>query len=804
MSALIILLAVAKTSPASPVSELIARLIGPERASRFELSIMAPGHHAGRFSIEPTSAAGGVALRGTDAVSLAAGFSHYLKLVNASFSWAATGGDNTAAALPPASSPLPPVKPTSRSTQHSRRYYFNTCTYGYSMVWWPWERWERELDWMAMQGVNTPLAMLGTEWAWRETLMKDFGIDRSDLDGFFSGPAYLPWHWMGNLDGWGGPLSDEWIERGRMLQHRFLKRARELGMTPVLPAFAGFVPAALQRKYPTAPIHDAARWGDFHPTHYLEPTSALFSDVGTAFIKRLCAEFGCDEKWFTADLYNELKPPSIDPAYLHNVSASVYASIVAGTKAADAESTVTAPVWLAQAWMWHHPTLPYRPPWTAPAIKAFLDGPPPGALVMLDLYAEQSPLWNETDGFWGHPWVFSTIFNFGGRSGLYGRVPHLSRAVPEAAAANQSTGASMIGLGAAPEAIETDPIVYDLLFETVWLDAPIDDPKAWVRTWAARRYSTYGVATPSPALDAWAAAVDGPYGVTRVQQGVVGSLIAARPNAAVDMAVECCDGHIARDLGYDPLIVLRAWEMLLASVPTDEGNPGGGAERGEEGREAAAASVALATKATFLHDVADFGLQALSNLAIEVHSEIATAFNASNRTAFHAAATRFLSIVDDAELLAATQQGRLLGQWIQAARACAEPISETPRPDMPPAASKARIAALADQYELNARMLISLWGNQSDSALHEYSYRLWGGHIATFYKPRWSKWFAAVDASLAAGGTAFNQTRFTLELEQWEEQWTRTTGVWLPTKPAAGALQRAREVHARHFAKPIG
>ena len=56
-------------------------------------------------------------------------------------------------------------------------------------------------------------------------------------------------------------------------------------------------------------------------------------------------------------------------------------------------------------------TLPYRPPWTEAAIRGFLDGPPMGALVMLDLYAEQSPLWRETKGFWGHPWVFSTIFN---------------------------------------------------------------------------------------------------------------------------------------------------------------------------------------------------------------------------------------------------------------------------------------------------------------------------------------------------------------------------------------------------------
>ena len=79
-------------------------------------------------------------------------------------------------------------------------------------MWWDWARWERELDWMALHSINTPLSMLGTEWAWRETFVHDFGLNRSELDDFFPGPAFLPWHWMGNLDGWNAgsprPLPD--------------------------------------------------------------------------------------------------------------------------------------------------------------------------------------------------------------------------------------------------------------------------------------------------------------------------------------------------------------------------------------------------------------------------------------------------------------------------------------------------------------------------------------------------------------------------------------------------------------------
>ena len=50
-----------------------------------------------------------------------------------------------------------------------------------------------------------------------------------------------------------------------------------------------------------------------------------------------------------------------------------------------------------------------------------------------------------------------------------------------------------------------------------------------------------------------------------------------------------------------------------------------------------------------------------------------------------------------------------------------------------------------------------------------------------------------------ANRTRFNQTAFVEEVQQWELQWTRQTGVELPTTPARGALETARQVYARYF-----
>ena len=43
---------------------------------------------------------------------------------------------------------------------------------------------------------------------------------------------------------------------------------------------------------------------------------------------------------------------------------------------------------------------------------------PRGALVMLDLYAEMFPLWQRTRSFFGAPFIYCMLHNFGGNSGV--------------------------------------------------------------------------------------------------------------------------------------------------------------------------------------------------------------------------------------------------------------------------------------------------------------------------------------------------------------------------------------------------
>lgn len=41
-------------------------------------------------------------------------------------------------------------------------------------------------------------------------------------------------------------------------------------------------------------------------------------------------------------------------------------------------------------------------------------------MIVLDLYAEVSPVWQRTESFYGQPFIWCMLHNFGGNIGFYG------------------------------------------------------------------------------------------------------------------------------------------------------------------------------------------------------------------------------------------------------------------------------------------------------------------------------------------------------------------------------------------------
>ncbi|HEX5263295.1 MAG TPA: alpha-N-acetylglucosaminidase TIM-barrel domain-containing protein, partial [Phenylobacterium sp.] len=190
---------------------------------------------------------GKLSVRGDTPVALVRGV--YAGLRDAGFAHISWEGDRIA--MP---ARLPDFASGRVGSPFLHRAYLNTCTYGYTTPWWGWPRWSREIDWMAVHGIDMPLALEGQEFVWR-ALWREAGLSEAELAGYFSGPAFAPWQRMGNIEGYRAPLPAGWIEKKRALQVKILAAMRALGMKPVLPAFGGYVPKAFALKHPDAHIY---------------------------------------------------------------------------------------------------------------------------------------------------------------------------------------------------------------------------------------------------------------------------------------------------------------------------------------------------------------------------------------------------------------------------------------------------------------------------------------------------------------------------------------------------------------------
>ena len=184
------------------------------------------------------------------------------------------------------------------------------------MAWWDWAEWERMIDWMALKGINLPLAVTGQEAVWRDVL-QDLGFSRKQIADFLVGPAYLPWGWMGNIDGLGGPAAARAGSTATWtLERKILARERELGMTPVLQGFTGHVPESITRVYPRREDAPDRRLVGRILRHLVpRPLDPLFQRFGRRFIERQTELFGTDHH-YAADPFNEIDPPTDDSTFL--------------------------------------------------------------------------------------------------------------------------------------------------------------------------------------------------------------------------------------------------------------------------------------------------------------------------------------------------------------------------------------------------------------------------------------------------------------------------------------------------------
>ncbi|WP_268224095.1 alpha-N-acetylglucosaminidase [Sinomicrobium oceani] len=588
-----------------PYKALIERVI-PGHAEHFKTE---PLKDAGAHVFEIESVSGKIVLRGNNGVAIASALYYYLReYTDSQITW-----NGTRLELPDT---LPGTgKVIRKNSPYDYRYYLNYCTFNYTMSWWDWDRWEKEIDWMALHGINMPLAITGEEYVWDE-VYKSYGFTDEDLQGFFSGPAYFSWFWMGNLDGWGGPLPQSWKESHRDLQKKILERERALGMKPVLPAFTGHVPASFKKFFPEANLKKT-NWGNgFEDTYILDAEDPLFEEIGRTFLEKQAEIYGTDHL-YTADTFNENEPPSDDPEYLGELSARIFE----GMKAADPEA-----VWVMQGWLFYS----HRDFWKAPQIKGLLSTVPDDRMILLDLAAEIEPVWKRTEAFYGKQWIWNMLHNFGGNISLFGRIETVAE--QPAVALKDSTSGNLKGIGLTMEGIEQNPVLYELMTDHTWRDTPIA-LDTWLEEYNADRYGT----KDERLLRAWDILVRTVYNGKTIRDGAE-TIISARPT------FEGYRRWARTKLNYRQEDLLPAWDLFIEA---------GSGFKNSDG---------------FGYDLVDITRQVLANYALPLQQQVAEAYRKNDKKAFEQYSSEFLELISDMDELLATRKDFLLGPWIDDAR----------------------------------------------------------------------------------------------------------------------------------------
>lgn len=610
--------------------------------------------------------------------------------------------------------------PRSETFFHHRAY-LNPCTFGYTTPFWGWPRWERELDWMALHGIDMPLAMEGQEFVWRQ-LWKDAGLSDAELAAYFCGPAFLPWQRMGNIEGHGGPLPNAFIEKKRDLQLRILERARDLGMKPILPAFAGYVPKAFALRHSDAHIHKMTPWGGFRETYWLDPTDPLFAKLARGFIERYTAVFGSGE-FYLADAFNEMRPPvsgktiSERTCTLSQYGGALHQSLNAARPGA---------VLVMQAWLFGiDPEF-----WDEGSVAAFLRDIPEDKLLVLDIANDTYPgVWEKTKAFSGKSWIFGYIHDFGGNNPLFGDLPLVKKDIGNLPTRDDK--GRLEGFGVFPEGLNTNSIIYEFMFDRAWpAAASPDDIDAWLTDYLKARYGKTDPALLSVWGELWRAVYQVPNWRTGYWKGSFGQyLFCKRPDQAL-AGFEKEPGDIDQ---------LRAAVATLSSLSPAYGD----------------ASlfrydlIAAASHYASLHMDRMLLAMLRSFAAGDIEKGEAT-WKSLRRLALR---------IDD--ILGA--QPFTLARWIEDARRYASSPGEE------------------KIYIENAKLQITLWGG--DAVLKDYASKAWAGMYRYFCLPRWSMYVRAQRAAFRAA-KSFNQVQLTADLIRWETAWTQSPRSY-PSRPPA-------------------
>ena len=756
------------------ITGLLNRIGGNGAAGKFEIVIDASLAENGKDVFVITSQNGKPCIKGNTQLSVATGINWYLNhYAHVNLTW-----NNLTTDLSQVTLPVPGGE-EKHVCNAPYRYDFNTCTFSYSMAFWTWERWQQEIDWMALHGINAPLNLVGLDVVTRNFL-KELGVSESDIDAYIAGPGFIAWFAMNNLEGWGGTIEsqgtgvfmqgnpDWWYTRQEQLCKNMLKRMRELGMQPVIPGFSGQIPNSLSNYtiagFSSSDVINGGTWaGGYTRPDILHPNSSSYATLAPIYYKHLEAIMGVSELYSMDPFHEGGLPSAVTNAtcyppimaaldtYHNAVDDAAKTSYNVGTEDNQAK-------WIIQYWQ----NIPQSGAFSA--MSSYGD-----RFIGLDLfsdniYAGNAAKWRDTGNncyYQGRPYIYCMLHNFGGRSGMHGRLETTMDGYFQALANNNNCQ----GIGATPEGTETNPILYDMLFELPWMDVnnrPTADE--WLKDYA---YARYGVDNAN-ALEALKNLKKSVWDCKVNQQGTSEAVILARPNWTVNNVSSWSTAAIY----WDTQDVLLAADQLYSIKDAVTANGG------QDGI------------ANYNYDFIDVVRQAMVDYAAELLPLIKAAHDKGDNTEYTRLYQLYLQLMLDLDEMLSYDENFKLERWTSLARNIADEVAGTTTTEND-----------RNWLEWNARTQVTVW-SKGNTDLHDYSNRCWAGLIKDFHYERWKYFFENNGAAPNGGWFSGFEYPWTVDFNDTYNLAGDYSQVVIPTDMTA--TEKAAETFGKYFGRVKG
>ncbi len=718
---------------------LVTRVLGKEYVAWFDF-VIEETNNGDRYTL--SEANGKICITANCGVSAAMGLNHYLKY----FCNVQVTQQTTQVKMPSKMPRIPEI--ISCRSPYEVRYAYNYCTLSYTMPFFGYEQWQRELDFLLLSGVNLILDLTATEALWVSYLQK-LGYNADQAKDYVCGYCYKAWWLMGNLEGYGGPVSDAWVTDTLEMARRNQRYMTVMGAQPALQTFVGAMPATfgtLAKEHLLAKgFEDVSKYmapqglwaGGFVRPNVLKTTYDGYSYLAKLFYDTQNEIYGQVSDYYCGDVCHE---GGIVPADLSKPEMS--AKILHELLDADPNG-----VWMLQGW-WSNP------------LKEVLDGfgeYRKDHIIILDLAALANPKWSDPktwDGteFGGTGWIYCILDNYGGRTGMHGRLKEMMERMVHA----NRNSTLMKGIGITPEGTFGNPIVFDLFWEMGWRDKCFDID-AWVAAYIRRRYGVDN----SDLRSAWKLLARTIYGKESYDGTSKNNVI----NEDASLGMKFCSGPYYK-IPYDRGTFEKGVSILMESADS------------------------LCHTEGFVYDAQDLMRMVLTIACDDYFEIMKRAFALGDAATLDTYGSRYLEAMHLISHISCFNRDELLGNWIGRAYDWMADDRNGKYDDFD-----------RDMMEYNARILLTVWAS---SPITNYANRQYNGLMEDYYIRMWEELLTKAVKALKNGETipaSLGKRCFAIGWEFAMNGKTYPRAVEDPADPAVGLCATWEKVKA-HLLTP--